>query len=101
MPVHEIVKLRDRYLDQATPTRTHATLTCLRVVHGAVRCAHEPMTSHIKKPIGLVIHFHGHMAAAVQIRVDLPLVANGKRCTRLVQIGHIKGDGVGTVQQVS
>ena len=97
MPVDKVVKFRNLNLDQATPTWAHVALPGLRPVLGTVCGAHQPMTCQIEKLIWLVIHFHRHMAAAVQIGMNLPLIANGERSTRLTPISHLKGDGEGAV----
>ena len=55
--------------------------------------AHNNHFPNHRKTVGLVIHFHGHMGAAVQVRMGNALVANGKSPASLPAVLHIEGHG--------
>ena len=78
MPVHDAIALRQVNFHQAASARPAAATPGSRLVHGAMGGAHQPMPGQVKKPVGLVIHFHRHMAAAVQVGMDLPPIAHRK-----------------------
>jgi hypothetical protein len=65
-----------------------------------MRGAHQPATGFIEKTVWLVIHFHGHMGAPVQVSMHLPLVSNGKSAARLAGINNVKWHSATAVEQI-
>jgi hypothetical protein len=53
-------------------------------------CADQPRFGPIKEVALLVIHFHGHVSATVQVGMHLVLKSNGKCSASLSAINHIK-----------
>lgn len=100
MPVHDAIQLGGLNLDQATPTGATAAGTGLRLIDGAMRGTHQPVTRAVKKAVGLVIHLHRHMGTTVQIGVRRALIANGKSPAGLTAINHIKGNGFSAIDQI-
>ncbi len=52
---------------------------------------HQPLACVIEKTVGLVIHFHRHMGATVQVSMHDTVVTDGKRTAGLSCINHIEG----------
>jgi hypothetical protein len=100
MPVHETVPFGKANFDQASSARTPAALPGLRGIYGAVRGTHQPVSGAVKKMVGLVIHLHRHMRAAIQIGMDLAAISNGKGPTTLRVVNHVKRYPVATVNQI-
>lgn len=101
MPVHYAVMLRDFNLDQATPAGSTAASTGLGAVHGTMGGTNQIMPGEIKEAIGLVVHFHGHVGATVQVRIHDACVAHGKRHAGLAAVLHIKGDSIRAVDKLA
>lgn len=100
MPAHDTIKLGCVNLDQTSATGATAAGAGLRLIKGAVRGAHQPVTGTVKKTVRLVIHLHRHMGAAVQVSMHLALVTNGKGTTRLAAIEHVKWNSVSAIDQI-
>ena len=101
MPVHHTIVLGKVNLDQTASAGPSDTLTGLGLVAGTMGGTHQPPTGAVKKTVRLIIHFHGHMGAAVQIGMTLPLVANCKSAAGQTQVLDIKSHRQPTVSQVS
>ena len=93
MPVHHAVKFRDLNFYKSAMAGTASALTGLRLVHRAMGRANQKLTGMVKKPVGLEIHFHGHMAAAVEVGVHLAFKTDRKRTTCKAHVEHIKRHG--------
>ncbi len=59
----------------------------------------QPATRGIEEPVGVEVHFHGHMRAAVQVRVDHAFKPDGKRPACLALEYHLKGHGHTAIRQ--
>ena len=90
MPVHHAIALRQGNLDQSTPAGAARTLAGLRTVNGPVRGAHQVQATAVKEAVGLVIHLHGYVGAAVQVGVHLIGIADREASTRLAIVAHLK-----------
>jgi hypothetical protein len=62
--------------------------------------AQQPAPGIVKKAVRLVIHFHGHMGAAIQVGMHPPLEADGECTAGMPCIDHIEGYGAPTLLQV-
>jgi hypothetical protein len=100
MPVHYATPLRKGNLYQTTPTRTATARTRLRVIHGTMGGTHQPVARAVEKSIGLVVHFHGHMRASIEIGVHLVLVPNAKGLAGLTTVDDVKGHGLAAIHQI-
>ena len=100
MPVDDAIPFGDLNFYQTSPTRAHLAGAGLRRVNRAVRGAHEPLAGTVKKTVGLEVHLHGHMGAAVQVSVNLALEAHCKCASGLAGVDHVKRHGVGAVLQI-
>jgi hypothetical protein len=61
-----------------------------------MRSAQQPTSVGVKKTVWLVVHFHGDMAAAVEVGMDLPLKAHRKGTAGLTRVHHIERNGHAT-----
>jgi hypothetical protein len=100
MPVHYAAALGQGHLYQTTPTRAATTCTGLRVIHGAMRGAHQPVAGAVEKLIGLVVHFHGHMRTSIEIGVYLILEPNAKGLAGPTTVDDVKGHSLAAVHQI-
>jgi hypothetical protein len=57
------------------------------------------LSSCIEKSVGLKIHFHGYMAAPVQVSMRHPFETDGKGPASLAAINHIKRNSQAPIAQ--
>ena len=74
---------------------------CIGGVGGAVGGANQLAAAVVPKPVGLIVHFHGHMRATVEVSTHLTLKTHSKGQTGLSGIHHIKRDPLSTVDQIA
>jgi hypothetical protein len=100
MPAYQAVLLKEGNFDQgATAGAIYAT-SGIGCVQRAMGGANQPLAGGIKKTVRLKVHFHSHMAAAVQVSVHFSFEANSKCPTTLPLVQHIKGHRQATFLQV-
>ena len=100
MPVHYPIGFGNFDLDQTATARPATAGPGLRAVHCPVRSANNPVPGQIKETIGLVIHFHGHMGAAVQIGLHPAVVTDRKRHAGLATVNNVKRHCLPAIDQV-
>lgn len=100
MPVHHAISFRQGNFHQATPARPASAGPCVRLVGGPMGRAQEPVSGVVKKPIGLVVHLHGDMRAAVQIRMWHPTETDRERAAGLPGVNHIEWQCICAILQV-
>ncbi len=100
MPVDNAIGLGDVNLYQTTATRPDLAGAGQRGVGGAVGGAHQPLAGGVEKTVGLVVHFHRHMGASVQVGDRYALKAHGKGAAGLASVHHVKRHRDTTVNQV-
>jgi hypothetical protein len=66
-----------------------------------MRGTNQKLPSGVKKAVGLEIHFHGHMAATVQISMNHPFKTDGKCPASLTTINDIEWNSYAPIAQVS
>jgi len=101
MPVDYAVLLTEVDFDQAASTGPGHTAPCVRLVQGPVGGTNQPAPGGIKKTVGLKIHFHGNMGAAVQVGVDLAVKPNRKSPAAEPLVIDIKRNGQAGVDQIT
>lgn len=99
--MHDAVELGQRNFDQTASARTTLALATAWAVAGTMGGTQQKVTSEVKKAVGLIIHFHGNMGAAVEVGVRHPLVTYSKRSTRLPRIDNIERNGQAAILQIS
>jgi hypothetical protein len=65
-----------------------------------MRGTNEELTRCVKKAVGLEIHFHGHMAATVQVGMNHSLKTDGKCPARLAAVNDIERNCQAPIAQV-
>jgi hypothetical protein len=65
-----------------------------------MRGTNEKLSRCVKKAVRLEIHFHGHMAATVQVSMNHPLKTDGKCPAGLAAINDIESNCQASVAQV-
>jgi hypothetical protein len=91
MPANQAVLFQEGNFDQgATAGAIHAT-SGIGCVQRAMGGANQPLAGGIKKTVCLKVHFHGYVAAAVQISVYLSFEADGKRPATVPLVQDVKG----------
>lgn len=90
MPVHPVTAFRQGDSHQSSPARPCSTLSGGWQISCTVCRAQQPLAAIVKKAIGLVIHFHRHVGAAVEIGIGNTLVPDGKRPACLAVVDHLE-----------
>jgi len=65
MPVNHTALLGQGDWDEATIAWATRRGARIGTVHGTMGGTHQKLTRLIKETIGLIVHFHGHMAAPI------------------------------------
>ena len=98
---HPAVRLGQRDTDQSTTARPARTGTGIGLICGPVGCTQEPAPGVVEELVGLVVHLHRDMGAAVHIGVGLALEADRKRAAGLAAKEHIKRHSAPAFDQVT
>ena len=101
MPVNHTALLRQGDWDQTAIARAARAGARIRAVQSTMCGTNEELSSCIEKPVGLEIHFHGHMAATVQISMNHPFKTDGKCPASLTAINDIEWNSYAPIAQVS
>lgn len=101
MPAYQAVLLKEGNFDQGATAGTIDTTSGIGCVQRAMGGANQPLAGGIKKTVRLKVHFHGNVAAAIQISVHFSPEADGKRPATLPLVQHVKGHRQATFLQVS
>ena len=100
MPAHQAVLLGKGNFDQGAATGPIHTATGAWRIQSTMGGANQPLAGGVKKSVGLEIHFHSNMAAAVQVSVYFAPKADGECPATLALVQHVKGHRQTTVLQV-
>ena len=65
-----------------------------------MRCAQQPTASVVEKLVGLIVHFHGYMRAAIQIGVDLAFKADGECAAVFSGEANVEGNRASALDQI-
>ena len=93
MPVHHAITLREFDAHQRGAARTACARARVRPVRGAMRAANQPLARIVEESVRLPIEFHGHVRAAIQVRVDASPVTDGERAAGLPCVHHVERNG--------
>ena len=100
-PVDDPVALLKFYLDEwATPRPTQAA-PAGRIEQGTVAAAHQMVAGQVEEMVGPPVHFHGDVAATVQVGPDLTTVPHREGAAGPALVAHVEGAGLAAVGQVA
>ena len=91
MPAYQAVLLGEGNFEQGTTAGAIHTTSGIGCVQRAMGGANQPLARGIEKAVYLKVHFHSHVATAVQVSVHFSLEADGKSPATLPLVEHVKG----------
>ena len=100
MPVHDAINFTDGYFDQIATARAASASPGIGLVDGTMGGTHQVLTGQVVELVGLVVHFHRHMSATVQVGIRRAFKPNCKRSAGLPGVTQVERHRVPTVDQI-